>query len=95
MRNTTSPWKDTPKYGKFLGYYEPTPIPDTGEEIYVTLKNPIFVHRPDVLADYLYGRPGLGWLFGAINGWDDPIFDLEIGKRFKILPPVVVKRYWG
>ncbi len=92
MAVTKSPWKKTQVFGKYLGYYEPVMIPSTDTDTYMTLKNPEFVHRPDKLSNLIYSTPEYWWVFGKVNNWKDPIYDMELGIKFLVPSPDSIRR---
>jgi hypothetical protein len=49
-------------------------------------------HRPDLLANDLYGDPDLFWVIAERNGLQDPIFDFKAGTRYVIPHPSFVRK---
>lgn len=74
-----SQYKVTPVVGNFLFYYIHRPIDPQEDDIEVNMDSQIYVARPDRLANDLYGKPDLWWVFGVRNGWEDPVYDLKLG----------------
>jgi hypothetical protein len=46
----------------------------------------VYQYRPDLLANDLYGNPGLWWVFAARNPntIQDPVYDFVIGKSIYV-----------
>jgi hypothetical protein len=42
------------------------------------------LHRPDLIADRVYGNPDLWWVIYEFNGIKDPLFDLKPGQVLRI-----------
>jgi hypothetical protein len=74
-----SPFRVTPIIGSFMGYYVHRQINPQENDIQVMVDNPIYVERPDRLANDIYGNPDLWWVFGVRNGWQDLVYDLKLG----------------
>lgn len=76
-----SPYYSTEKFGNFLDVMAQRPIPKNKLDITFTI-NRIYQYRPDLLANDLYGKPQLWWVFAARNPniIKDPIFDFYRGQ---------------
>lgn len=86
-----SPYRATPVLGSFMGYYVHRSIDPQLDDIQVTVDNPIYVARPDRLADDIYADPDLWWVFGVRNQWQDPVFDLKMGIKMAIPMPHYIR----
>lgn len=78
---TYSPYFNTKKYGNFLDVLELRSIPRRESDTIYEIDD-VYQYRPDLLANDLYGNPGLWWVFAARNPnvIQDPIYDFVIGK---------------
>jgi hypothetical protein len=81
----TSPYATTEKFGRFLDILNYRPIPKSNLDVSFKI-NSIYQFRPDLLANDLYGRPQLWWVFAARNPnvIQDPIFDFYAGQTIYI-----------
>jgi hypothetical protein len=79
-----SPYRATPVVGNFMYYYIHRSIDPQTDDIIVTMDNPIYVERPDRLANDLYNDPELWWVFGVRNGWEDVVHDMKLGTKMFI-----------
>jgi len=79
--NKYSPYYATDRFGRFLDVLEYRAIPRNKDDTVFTI-NPIYAYRPDLLANDLYGRSNLWWVFAARNPdiLQDPIFDFYNGQ---------------
>lgn len=80
-----SPYYDTGRFGRFLDTWTSRPITKNNTDVVFTI-NAIYEYRPDLLANDLYGSPGLWWVFAARNPniIQDPIFDFFSGQTIFI-----------
>jgi hypothetical protein len=69
-------------YGDFLDVSTFPTIPAESDDVIFTI-NKTYQFRPDLLAYDLYGDAGLWWVFALRNpnSIEDPIFDMNIGRR--------------
>lgn len=86
-----SPYRVTPVLGNYLGYYVHRSIDPQLDDITVTVDNPIYVGRPDRLADDIYGNSDLWWVFGVRNQWQDPVYDMKLGIDMIIPMPHYIR----
>lgn len=79
--NKYSPYYTTDRFGRFLDVLEYRAIPRNKDDTVFTI-NPIYAYRPDLLANDLYGRSNLWWVFAVRNPdiLQDPIFDFYNGQ---------------
>ena len=84
---TESPYRVTPVIGNFMFYYIHRSIDPRNDDIVTYMDNPIYIERPDRLANDLYNAPDLWWVFGVRNGWQDPVYDMKLGVKM-YLPPI-------
>lgn len=77
-----SPYFLTQFYGDFLDIATFPTIPAEFDDVLFTI-NKTYQFRPDLLAYDLYGDAGLWWVFALRNPnyIEDPIFDMNIGRR--------------
>lgn len=81
----SSPYAATPiSLDRYLSYYVHRSIVPHIEDRLFILQEPEYVSRPDALAMDLYADQRLWWVFGVRNEWQDPVFDMRIGKIFVI-----------
>lgn len=76
-----SPYFSTERFGQFLDVMVNRPIPkNTMDRVYTI--NSVYQYRPDLLANDLYGKPNLWWVFAARNPntIQDPIWDFYSGQ---------------
>lgn len=86
-----SPYAATPIVGRYLTYYvhrriAPHPMDRLGIIDYER-----YVHRPDNLGLDLYGSEDLWWIIPVRNGFQDLIFDLEMGTEIIMPDPAYVQ----
>jgi hypothetical protein len=83
--NKYSPYFQTETYGTFLDVLSYRPIPKNASDVTFTI-NAIYQYRPDLLANDLYGRSSLWWVFAARNRnvIQDPIWDFKTGRTIYI-----------
>jgi hypothetical protein len=82
---THSPYYGTQRYGNFLDVLTFRNVPRRDSDtIYVI--DDVYQYRPDLLANDLYGNPGLWWVFAARNPntIQDPVYDFVIGKSIYV-----------
>lgn len=82
-----SPFRSTPVVGNFMAYYIHRRIDPQDNDIQATLDNQRYVERPDLLAFDLYQDSDLWWVFGVRNGFEDPVYDLQLGVEMYIPRP--------
>lgn len=77
----TSPYATTERFGRFLDTLNFRPIPKNSLDTVFRI-NAIYQYRPDLLANDLYGKPQLWWVFAARNPnlIQDPVFDFYAGQ---------------
>lgn len=77
----TSPYYTTERFGRFLDVLNFRVIPKNSLDVVFTI-NSIYQYRPDLLANDLYGKAQLWWVFAARNPnvIKDPIFDFYAGQ---------------
>jgi hypothetical protein len=80
-----SPYYSTEKFGRFLDILKYRTIPKSNLDVQYIIDT-TYRYRPDLLANDLYGRSQLWWVFAARNPnvIRDPIFDFEIGRTIYI-----------
>jgi hypothetical protein len=86
MKKASSPWKNTRVIDKlYLDILNIRSIPYEDDDVLYTV-TPIYTHRPDLLANDLYGDPGLWWVFAQRNMdiIQDPIYDLVAGIEIRL-----------
>ena len=78
----TSPYFNTSLETGFLDVMSNRPIPKHDDDQIVEL-NQTYQYRPDLLANDLYGDPGLWWVFDQRNpnAIKDPIWDFKTGLK--------------
>ena len=83
--SSTSPYKQTPLFGRFLDIAQIPAISRTLEDVLFTV-NKTYQFRPDLLAFDLYGDQGYWWVFAVRNpnSIRDPVFDMRIGTKIYI-----------
>ena len=86
-----SPFAFTPIIGRYLTYYVHRRVPPNALDTIITL-DLTYEHRPDLLANDLYGDPDLFWIIAERNGLQDPIFDFKANKRYVIPHPSFVRK---
>ena len=79
-----SPFGVTPIIGRFMVYYIHRIVEPHALDTVIELNDERYVHRPDILANDLYGDPDLSWVIAARNGLQDPIFDFKKGGLYTI-----------
>lgn len=92
-----SPWKDTnTKNGQYLDILKIRPIPAESDDIPYVIQVQ-YTHRPDLLANDLYGDHKLWWVFAQrnINTIKDPIYDFEAGTEIFLPKGGNLKRLLG
>lgn len=83
MFSKFSPYARTPitKSG-YLDLLQPQPIPVANDDILYEIL-PAYTYRPDLLANDLYGKKELWWVFAQRNQdvIKDPVFDFVAGTK--------------
>lgn len=76
----TSPWFNTPMNDLYLETMVYRTVPSKTSDATYVIENQ-YKHRPDLLANDLYGTPKLWWVFVARNRniLKDPIYDFLPG----------------
>lgn len=86
--NTQSVYRNTSVVdGRYLDVLE-WPMPDLSEQnLYTFELKSKHEHRPDVLAQELYGDSRLWWVFATLNpdNIQDPILDFKSGMTINVL----------
>ncbi len=80
-----SPYANTKTFGRFLDVLDYRPIPRNANDTAFKI-NAIYQYRPDLLANDLYGKASLWWVFAARNRnvIQDPIWDFRAGRTIFI-----------
>jgi len=80
-----SPYYATKQFGTFLDVLEYRDIAKNKSDTVFRI-NAVYQYRPDLLANDLYGRSALWWVFAARNPnvLRDPIFDFVSGRLIYI-----------
>lgn len=86
-----SPFAFTPIIGRYLTYYVHRRVPPHALDTIITL-DLTYEHRPDLLANDLYGDPDLFWVIAERNGLQDPIYGFKGGKQYVIPHPSFVRK---
>ena len=78
--SSSSPYYNTRTYGAFLDVCKHRAIPYDPSDIVYRIDH-TYNHRPDLLANDLYGSSELWWVFAVRNPntIQDPIFDFATG----------------
>ena len=81
----TSAYATTDRFGRFLDVLNFRAIPKNSLDTVFRI-NSIYQYRPDLLANDLYGKPQLWWVFAARNRnvIQDPIWDFRAGRTIFI-----------
>jgi hypothetical protein len=92
----TSPWFQTPMNNDYLDLFEPRAVPNQKDDQVYEIESQ-FRHRPDLLANDLYGSPRLWWVFSQRNPTvlKDPIYDFEPGTFIYIPSAEALKNTLG
>ena len=92
----TSPYFNTSLETGFLDIMSNRPIPKHDDDQIVEL-NQTYQYRPDLLANDLYGDPGLWWVFAQRNPNTlvDPIYDFTVGTKIFIPKQTTLKSALG
>jgi hypothetical protein len=92
----TSPYHGTPLWGKFLDVWTGKTIdPDVTDVLYQI--DPVYLHRPDLLAYDSYKDSAYWWIF-AVRNPDvirDPVFDFIPGRIIYVPTLAVIKNSLG
>jgi hypothetical protein len=80
--NSTSPYYTTPAKSGYLGVINFRNIPSTPDDVLFELTKK-YEHRPELLANDLYGDVNLWWVFAVRNKniIQDPVFDMVAGMK--------------
>lgn len=80
-----SPYYTTGRFGNFLDVMDFRPIPRSSQDILFKI-NKFYEYRPDLLANDLYGKSSLWWVFAARNpnSIQDPVWDFRVGRQIYI-----------
>lgn len=80
-----SPYYNTARFGVFLDVMQPRSIPRSSQDILFSI-NKFYEYRPDLLANDMYGRSSLWWVFAARNPntIKDPVWDFTVGQKIFI-----------
>ena len=92
----SSPYYSTPQTAGYLGIMNFRDIPmQKDDALFVLTKT--YEHRPDLLANDLYGDVKLWWIFAMRNKSviQDPIFDMVAGTAIYLPQPATLKRVLG
>ena len=94
--SVTSPYYETTTYGYFLDVWTPRPIPYLASDVAYQI-DAIYHHRPDLMANDLYGDPTLWWVFSMRNPntIQDPVFDFTAGTVIYVPALVTLNTYLG
>jgi len=79
-----SPFGVTSIINRFMVYYAHRTIQPHNLDTVIQLNDHRYVHRPDILANDLYGDPDLFWVIAVRNGLQDPVFDFKLGELYNI-----------
>ena len=81
----TSPYFETAKTAGYLDVMKDRPIPKQVDDQIIEI-NQTYQYRPDLLANDLYGDPGLWWVFAQRNPnvIEDPIYDFFPGNIIQL-----------
>lgn len=86
-----SPFGVTPIIGRYMIYYVHRRIQAHPLDTVIQLNDQRYVHRPDNLANDIYGDPDLFWVIALRNGLQDPVFDFKFGELYTIPHPSYVR----
>jgi hypothetical protein len=86
-----SPFGVTSIISRFMVYYIHRTIEPHSLDTVIRLNDERYVHRPDILANDLYGDPDLFWVIASRNGLQDPVFDFKMGELYTIPHPSYVR----
>lgn len=77
-----SPYYATETYGNFLDVLNYRPVRRSNEDTLFAITK-FYEYRPDLLANDLYQKSSLWWVFAARNPntLRDPIFDFVVGQK--------------
>ena len=92
----SSPYGKTEVYGFFLDVANIPDIPKDPSDIRYEI-DAIYRHRPDLLANDLYGDTGLWWVFSVRNPnvLQDPVFDFIPGATIFVPKKSMLKSVLG
>jgi hypothetical protein len=91
-----SPYALTPQSNWAIGNYVHRSIPAQGDDAEYTIPSE-YNHRPDILADELYGNPELYWVFMVrnMNVIRDPLWGFEEGLTIYLPSKKSLKKNLG
>lgn len=94
--SSTSPYYNTQVTGFYLDKWVNRPIPKQSDDIVFRI-NETYNLRPDLLANDLYGDPGLWWVFAQRNPNTlvDPLGDFVVGVQIYIPKITTLKTALG
>ena len=92
----TSPYFETAKTSGYLDIMKDRPIPKQVDDQIIEI-NQTYQYRPDLLANDLYGDPGLWWVFAQRNPNSivDPIWDFKVGVKIYLPKQSTLKQALG
>ncbi|AUS03009.1 baseplate wedge protein [Vibrio phage 2.275.O._10N.286.54.E11] len=90
-----SVYRSTPQTW-YLGYYEPTPITEADDDLFITLTEK-YAENPAKLAKELYDNERLYYIFTLANMdlLADPIYDFQAGITLRVPSNNRVQRLLG
>jgi hypothetical protein len=91
-----SPYAETQQNRSYLELIKIRPVPSEADDFEYTIESQ-YRHRPDLLANDLYGNSKLWWVFVQRNMSiiKDPIYDFEPGVKIKIPKKSNLQRFLG
>jgi len=95
LYRSPSQYAMTPIKGQFMAYYVHRPIPPHELDRPMVIRSQRYVNRPGNLALDLYGNEDFWWIFGVRNGFEDPTFDMKLGRLLFIPHPTYVQQLFG
>lgn len=92
----SSPYFTTEQTGIFLDVLKYRSFPSEKDDIRFRIK-PAYDLRPDLLANDLYGDPGLWWVFSVRNPntLKDPLWDFQVNTEIYIPKKTTLEKYLG
>lgn len=94
--DTLSPWANTTQNESFLELLTIRPVPAESDDFKYVIENQ-YKHRPDLLANDLYGSSKLWWVFVQRNMsvLKDPIYDFMPGTTIFLPKKSNLEKYLG
>lgn len=94
--SSNSPYFETSRANGYLDVMTDRPIPKQSDDQIIEI-NQTYQYRPDLLANDLYGDPGLWWVFAQRNpnSIKDPIWDFRIGVKIYLPKITTLKTALG